>query len=66
MSRLLGQFKKPGLTKKGGEPMAFSDFKSIAEVQAKFSIKASKEPLIGVEESLTPSEQMRMARRCGY
>ena len=36
--------------------MAFSDFKSIAEVQAKFSIKASKEALIGVEEPLTPSE----------
>lgn len=36
--------------------MAFSDFKSIAEVQAKFSIKASKAALIGVEEPLTPSE----------
>ena len=37
--------------------MAFSDFKSIAEVQAKFSIKASKEALIEVvEEPLTPSE----------
>ena len=39
--------------------MAFSDFKSIAEVQAKFSIKASKEPLIGVEEPLTPSERFQ-------
>ena len=37
--------------------MAFSDFKSIAEVQATFSIKASKEALIEVaEEPLTPSE----------
>ncbi|RKU32032.1 hypothetical protein C6495_11740 [Candidatus Poribacteria bacterium] len=37
--------------------MAFSDFKSIAEVQAKFSIKASKEGLIGVDTVLTPADQ---------
>ncbi len=36
--------------------MAFSDFKSVPEVQAKFGIKSSEEDFIGVEEALTPSE----------
>ena len=39
--------------------MAFSDFKSIAEVQARFSIKAAKETLLTGEDLLTPSKRFQ-------
>ena len=37
--------------------MAFSDFKSVAEVQAKFSIRSTEGDFVGDEEPLTPSAQ---------
>ena len=37
--------------------MAFSDFKTVVEVQEKFSIRSSGEDFVGTEEPLTPSSQ---------
>ena len=37
--------------------MAFSDFKTVAEVQEKFSIRSSEEDFVGSAEPLTPSAQ---------
>ena len=37
--------------------MAFSDFKTVVEVQEKFSIRSSEEDFVGTEEPLTPSAQ---------